>query len=215
MAQQTVTFEQVAQAAGRLQDEGRAVGIETVSEVLGAGSASSIHQHLSAWRASQARPAETAKAEIPEALAAELGRWAQQFAEASNAGPRDALAAAEGDMAAMLAEVDSLTAERDDALAIAEERNETIARLTAALNDARQVATNALVGKAKDQLAIDGKDAQLVDLRAQIERNVASAATLSDARLTAEMELVGAVTARDNFEAEIKELRAQLAARAR
>ena len=43
--------------------------------------------------------------------------------------------------------------------------------------------------------------------------NVAAAAALSDARLNAEMELVGAVTARDNFAAEIKELRARLASR--
>lgn len=83
----------------------------------------------------------------------------------------------------------------------------------AELRNARSIATDALVGKAKDQLAIEGKDAQLADLRAQIERNVAAAAALSDARLTAEMELVGAVTARDNYAVEIKELRAKLAAR--
>jgi hypothetical protein len=83
----------------------------------------------------------------------------------------------------------------------------------AELRNARTIATDALVGKAKDQLAIEGKDAQLADLRAQLERNVAAQAALSDARLAAEMELVGAVTARDNYAAEIKELRARLAAR--
>ena len=53
----------------------------------------------------------------------------------------------------------------------------------------------------------------VADLRAQIERNVAASAALSDARLHAEMELIGAVTARDTFAAEIKELRAKLATR--
>jgi len=67
-----------------------------------------------------------------------------------------------------------------------------------------------LVGKAKDQLAIEGKDSQLADLRLQLERNVAASAAQSDARLAAEMELIGAATARDNFAAEIKELHAQL-----
>ena len=70
----------------------------------------------------------------------------------------------------------------------------------------------ALVGKAKDQLAIEGKDAQLADLRSQMEKNVTSTATLSDARLAAEMELVGAKTARDSLEAENKDLRAQISA---
>ena len=71
---------------------------------------------------------------------------------------------------------------------------------------------DALVGKAKDQLAIEGKDAQLADLRAQIERNVAASAAESDARLRAEMELVGATTVRDSLAAEVKDLQAQLAA---
>jgi hypothetical protein len=59
-------------------------------------------------------------------------------------------------------------------------------------------AMDALVGKAKDQLAIEGKDDQLANLRLQIERNVAALAAESDARLAAEMELIGAVTARNN-----------------
>ena len=85
--------------------------------------------------------------------------------------------------------------------------------VAAALNGwVQQVAEQAAapVSKAKDQLAIDGKDRQLADLRAQLERNVAAQASESDARLAAEMELVGATTARDNFESEVKTLRAQL-----
>jgi len=110
----------------------------------------------------------------------------------------------------LLTQVASVTTARDQALALAAERGEDIERLTAELRDARQVATNALVSKAKDQLAIEGKDNQLAELRLQLERSVAASAAESDARLTAEMELVGAVTARDNFAAEIKDLRARL-----
>lgn len=224
MSRQEVTFDAVSAAAIGLQNDGEQVTIDAVREVLGTGSPYTIHKHLTQWRAGQAKPAEAPKVEIPEALAAALGAWAQQFAHESGAGVREALEQSESDMEALLqsgealeeareelaAEVEAITAERDQAMATAIERSEEIERLTTELRDARKVATDALVGKAKDQLAIDGKDAQLATLREQIERNVASLAAESDARLAAEMELVGAVTARDNFAAEIAELRTQL-----
>jgi len=148
--------------------------------------------------------------EIPEAVAAALSGWVQQVAEQTAAPVRDALAALEADAAALRETGAELEAARDQALAASSEHQAEIERLTAELRDARQVATEALVSKAKDQLAIDGKDRQLADLRAQLERNVAAQASESDARLAAEMELVGATTARDNFENEVKTLRAQL-----
>lgn len=211
MAHQTVTFDEVTAAAISLQGEGKPVSIDAVHDFLGAGAPHAIHKHLSLWRASQAKPAEASKADIPESIAADLGRWVRQVAEEASTGVRDALARSESDLEALLKAGERLEVERDQALATAAERGETIERLTVGLSDARQVATDALVGKAKDQLAIEGKDNQLADLRLQIERNVAASAAESDARLVAEMELIGAVTARDNFAAEIKDLRAQLA----
>lgn len=148
--------------------------------------------------------------EIPEAVAAALSGWVQQVAEQTAAPVRDALAAVEADAAALRETGAELEAARDQALAASSEHHAEIERLTAELRDARQVATEALVSKAKDQLAIDGKDRQLADLRAQLERNVAAQASESDARLAAEMELVGATTARDNFANEVKTLRTQL-----
>jgi Plasmid replication region DNA-binding N-term len=210
MARQEVTYDEVTAAAIGLRNDGKRASIEAVQGVLGTGSPNTIHQHLMAWRASDTKPADAPKAQIPESLVAALGSWAQQFADESGAGVRDALAQSDSDMEALLAQVESVTTERDQALATAAERGEDIARLTAELRNARQVATDALVGKAKDQLNIEGKDSQLANLRLQIERNVAASAAESDARLAAEMELIGAVTARDNFAAEIRELRAQL-----
>lgn len=154
-----------------------------------------------------------AKLEIPASVASALGDWVRQMADEASAGPRTALARTEEQLQAAHDELSAVSAARDQAQALAAERNEEIEQLMAELRNARAIATDALVGKAKDQLAIEGKDAQLADLRAQIERNVAAAAALSDARLAAEMELVGAVTARDNYAAEIKELRARLASR--
>lgn len=228
MSRQEVTSDQVASAADSLQSDGKRVTIEAVCALLDGASVNAVHKHLTAWRLRHAKPAPAPKLDIPEPIATALGQWARQLAEEAGAGVRDALAQSEEDMQVLLksgeqfeaereellAQVASLTAARDEALATVAERGEEIDQLSAELRNARRIATDALVGKAKDQLAIEGKDSQLADLRAQIERNVAAAAALSDARLNAEMELVGAVTARDNFAAEIKELRARLAARA-
>ncbi len=210
MASQELTFEQVAGAANSLAGEGQPVTIEAVSAMLGAASPIAIHPHLSAWRASRAQQVEAPRAELPEALLAALGNWALQYAEEAGAGVRDALAQSDNDLQALLQSGQQSEAERDEALAVVTARDEEVQRLTTELRDARQVASDALVGKAKDQLAIDGKDRQLNDLRAQIERNVAALAAESDARLAAEMELVGAATARDNFAAEVRALRAEL-----
>jgi chromosome segregation ATPase len=206
-----------------LQDDGKQVSIDAVRDVLGTGSPGTIHKHLAAWRASHAKPAEAPKVEIPDSVVAALGSWVRQFAEEAAAGDRAALAQSDSDMEALsrsgeqleterdelLTQLASVTAARDQALATVAELGADIERLRAELRDARQVATDALVGKAKDQLAIEGKDGQIADLRAQIERNLAATASESDARLAAQMELIGAVTARDNFANEIKDLRAQ------
>jgi vacuolar-type H+-ATPase subunit I/STV1 len=229
MTRQEVTSDQVATVAESLQSDGKPVTLDAVSGLLDGASLAAVHKHLTAWRVSRAKPAsaDMPKMAIPETIVAALGDWVKQLAEEAGAGPREALAQSEDDLETLLksgeqfeaereelqAQLAAVTAARDQALALAAERAEDIEQLSAELRNARHIATDALVGKAKDQLAIEGKDSQLADLRAQIERNVAASATLSDARLAAEMELVGAVTARDNFAAEIKQLRARLEAR--
>lgn len=204
------TYEQVAEAAGRLREEGRPVTIETVREMLGDASATGVLRHLSAWRAAEEPMPAAPAAAIPEAVATALTDWARNFAEESGAGPRDALARAQADLDELLRSGEQAESERDQAQAVNAEQAEQIEQLTVELRDARRVATEALVSKAKDQLAIDGKDRQINDLRQQLERNVTASAADSDARLAAEMELVGATTARDEFASEIKQLRQQL-----
>lgn len=220
-ARQGIQFDAVAAAADALQKDGKQVTIDAVREILGAGSPTAIQKHLIPWRASQAKPERTGNAELPETIVAALADWAQQFAQESGAGAREALAQSESDMQALITAGEALEGERDElqaqvasvtaaSNAAIAERDEEIERLQAELRNARHIATEALVGKAKDQLAIDGKDAQLADLRAQLERYVASSSEQSDARLAAEMELVGAKTLRDSLEAEIADLRKQL-----
>lgn len=224
MARQEVTLDDVAAAATTIQNDGEQVTLEAVLDALGAGSPSAVYRHLVTWRANLANPVETPKADLPEPLIAALTGWAKQYAEQASLGVREALALAESDLATLVSsgeeieterkelqvQVASASTARDEALELLAQRNEEIERLTTELRDARKVATEALVNKAKDQLAIDGKDAQLADLRAQIERSVAAQASESDARLAAQMELVGVTTERDNLAAEVKQLRAQL-----
>lgn len=228
MAGEQVTFDQVAAAASGLQDAGQPVTVEAVRTALGNdgidAAANGIYKHLAEWRTTHEKTPEPPRAELPPALLADLAEWARRYAQDAGAADRDALARADSDMQALLdagneleaarddltAQVAGISGERDDALASLAERDDVIERLTAELANARQVAMDALVGKAKDQLAIEGKDAQIADLRAQIERNVASQAALSDARLAAEMELVGATTARDSLAAELRDVRALL-----
>ena len=136
--------------------------------------------------------------DIPASVTAALAGWVQQAAQEAGSPLR--------------AEIEALRAQITTAQATLEENEDQITRLNGELRNARNIAADALVGKAKDQLAIEGKDAQIADLRGQLERSLAATATLSDAKLAAEMELVGAVTARDNFAAEAAELRSQLEA---
>ncbi|HVR52631.1 MAG TPA: DNA-binding protein [Pseudorhodoferax sp.] len=211
------TFEQVATAAQGLVDQGLPVGVDSLRAALGDVSTLSIHKHLAAWRASQPAPAQAADPAIPASIATALGAWARQLAEDAAAQVRGNLAQTQGDLASLLQQSEQAQAERGaldtdlaQARALLAERDASIERLTVELRHARTIASDALVGKAKDQLAIDGKDAQIAELRHEIERHLAGSAAASDARLAAQMELVGAVTARDNFAAEIAELRAQL-----
>ena len=217
MAEHDVTSDDIRKAAEGLRDEGRPATIEAVREVLGAGAVGSIGRELLAWRDSRVEAADAPDAAIPAPVAAALGDWLRQYAQDAGTPAREALAQSQADLQALLDTHTELEAERDElettrtqALLTLAERDETIARLSAELRNAKEVAMEALVSKAKDQLAIEGKDNQITQLRAQLERNVAESAALSDARLAAEMELVGATTARDSLAAEAKDLRNQL-----
>src|SRR5262249_15785090 len=123
--------------------------------------------------------AATSKAEIPAALATALRDWAEQYAHDSGAPARAALAESAAELSSLRALRAQLETERAAALATLAERDEAIERLSSELRNAKHVASEALVGKAKDQLAIDGKDAQIADLRNQLERSMAATASES------------------------------------
>jgi DNA repair exonuclease SbcCD ATPase subunit len=217
MAEHDVTFDAIHEAAERLAGEGRQVTIEAVREELGGGHLGDIGRSLAAWRAGRLEATPAPDAGIPAPVAAALGDWLQRYAHDAGAPAREALAQSQDDLGALFDANSELEQERDQlendhaqAKVTIADRDETIARLDAELRNAKQVAMDALISKAKDQLAIEGKDKQIDQLRNQLERNVAESASVSDARLAAEMELVGATTARDSLANEVKDMRAQL-----
>jgi chromosome segregation ATPase len=217
MAEHDVTPDDIRKAAEDLRGEGRPVTIEAVRDVLKAGTLGDIGRELLAWRTARLEAADAPDTGIPAPVAKALDNWLKQYAQDAGAGTREALAQSQADLQGMLDTHAELEAERDDletaraqALVTLAERDETIERLNAELRNARQVAMDALVSKAKDQLAIEGKDSQIAQLRGQLERSVTESAAVSDARLAAEMELVGATTARDSLATEAKDLRTQL-----
>lgn len=219
-----ITYEQVAAAAQTLQDGGTPPSVGGLRAQLGPVSTQVLHQHLSRWRAAQRPPEVVADGGLPPALANALEVWVQERVESVARRLRADAGEAEADLASLLAlqeegdaerlsQAERLAAqaeERERGQAQLAEREAAVERLTMELRHARDIASEALVGKAKDQLAIQGKDAQIAELRRQLESQLAGAANESDARLAAEMELVGATTARDNLAAEVASLRAQL-----
>lgn len=221
---QEITYEQVAAAAQTLRDEGKPLSVGGLRAQLGPVSTLALHPHLSRWRAAQRPPEAVADTGLPPALAAALEGWVQERVEAVAQRLRADLGEAEADLVSLLdlqeegdaerlSQAERLAAqaeERERNQVLLAEREAAIERLTMELRHARDIASEALVGKAKDQLAIQGKDAQIAELRRQLESQLAGAASESDARLVAEMELVGATTARDNLAAEVAGLRAQL-----
>lgn len=224
MDEQTLTYDDVAAAAQALDGQGLPVTLGALGSALGHAALAAIQPHLTTWREQHHAPVSRPVVGLPAPLAEALAAWVEEQAHAAGSGLRETLARADQDLASLiqaherseqarqaasmqaadlLAEVEQLRAQLAD-------RNAHIEQLTVELRHARDIASDALVGKAKDKLAIEGKDAQIADLRQQLERSVAVTATAADARLAAEMELVGAVTARDNLAAEVATLRQQL-----
>lgn len=226
MENRDITFNDVAAAADALTREGLPVTLSALRDALGHAPLAALHPHLMAWRGQQQGAMRRQAAGLPAALSEALEMWVEEQAQAAGRGLREALAGVNDDLSALIqahseaeqahqqaaAQCADVSAELEQMRARLAERGAHIEQLNVELRHARDIASDALVGKAKDKLAIEGKDAQMADLRQQLERSVAVTAAAADARLAAEMELVGAVTARDNLAAEVDSLRAQLEA---
>ncbi|MBV8379514.1 MAG: DNA-binding protein [Paucibacter sp.] len=224
MDNKEVSSNDVEAAAERLKRDGFPVTAEALASALGAASAASIQKHLLAWRMAEEKSIQKPRVDIHGSVVETIEAWAQNLVDEARSEYSSRLSRIEADLAPILdssekaeAENQALARQLAEATAALErvqlilaQRDASIESLTVELRHARDIASDAVVGKAKDQLAIEGKDAQIAELRLQVERNVAAISAASDARLAAEMELVGAVTARDAFAAEIQTLRAQL-----
>lgn len=184
MARIGITFEQVAAAADDLVGSGKSATIQAVREALGnTGSPNTIHKHLTAWRAARPQAAASAvelPAELVSALGAEIARAAsrargeiegqlvqaqQEAAELSATG--EALEAERDELSEL---VGTLTTERDQAQATAQERDQEIQRQVLVIEREQQAAELARVELAKAQLKIESGIERAQELNAEIQR---------------------------------------------
>lgn len=184
-----ISYEQVAQAADRLLAAGRTATIDAVREALGnTGGKGTIHKHLKTW-AEQHPPTADAVPELPAGLLRDLGRELERVAAEARAkieeqliaslatadNLADSLTALETDHEALQEKMAVLTAERDAATTLAEERHNEIQRLIEALSREQAAAEAARIEVAKSQLGLEAataKSQDLVDLVGKLEKQL-------------------------------------------
>lgn len=202
MARIGITFEQVAAAADALVGAGKQATIQAVREALGnTGSPNTIHKHLTTWRA--ARPQAVAAAvELPAELVNALGAEISRAAAKARGEIESALVQAQAEAAelatvgealeqerdALAEQVGSLTTERDQAQATAQERAAEIDRQVLVIEREQAAAESARVEWAKAQLKIENGVERAQELGAEIERLRTALETAQAGRQAAEQQ---------------------------
>lgn len=180
-----VTYDQVAAAAAKLQAQGLRATSRAVRDALGTGSLTTIQTHLTAWQATQPKPAPAELAlsdSYKRALNAELQSHAAK-----------ATAALTEQLAEVVADHDALTAEA--------------ARTEAALADAQSAL-------ATSQQTLATQAAQLDAMREQLAAAQAKAESAAQAEGTARAAAAAASARADAAEERAKSAEAQAAAAA-
>jgi len=200
MAREGVSFEQVSAAADSLVGAGKQTTIRAVREALGGtGSPNTIHRHLAAWSIARPKIAAVAPA-LPASIVAEITREIERSTSAARAEIEQRLVHAQSEAADLAAAGESLETERealaeqvtalttkfDQAQATAAAHAAEIERQAREIERERKVAGEAQVQLAEARLKTESQAAQIVDLRAEIERLKAELATCDRARQDAE-----------------------------
>jgi chromosome segregation ATPase len=215
MARQGVTYSEFAAAADKLVGQGAEPSTRLVRDILGSGSMNTLQKHMSAWRA--ARPVQQSTAyELPAELINAFGKELARGAHLAKSAVESELAQAQGELAELVSLGESLegqieelteanatlTTERDQALATANERSSEIARLDADLKREQQageaarleVATANLRASANDALLTERAE-EIVRLRTSLEQasQLLSAADKEGAVLKAKLDAAQAI----------------------
>lgn len=183
---ETISFEQVAQAANVIQSAGGSPTSRAVRDVLGSGSMATVCKHLAAWKSGQTRQTSVIDDTIDPSVAKAISNQIAQKVQ-------DATATAQAAMADLQSEADALIAENERQAADLDAAAAEIATLVDQ--------NSALVGRVQ-QLEADAART-VVDLAA--ERLAAEAARVELAKAELRLEAV------PRIEAEIEKVRADLA----
>lgn len=182
-----VTKERIFAAADQLDAEGKNPTLAAVRQVLGAGSFTTISEGLNEWKAQRAAKAKPATEPAPELLTAHLADFganiwalALEAAGARFAADREALEATKAQLEAERAEAVELA---DEVTAELEAMKAQLVTLTAAEQEARKAAADALAqvaGITERAATAETRAAELDkragDLNAELERlNLANA----------------------------------------
>src|SRR5690554_2764131 len=181
MARTGITYDEVAQAAVSLLEEGKNPTIQRVREVLGTGSLNTIHRHLTAWKQQspqQKRETPHLPADLQTALVQELERQAsvaRAEAEAAAIEARktaDELAsigeALEEENERLIAEIEERERERDQAQVLANERAKEISRLVEQVEREQKAAESIRLELATALIKGDAQDDLMAELKAEL-----------------------------------------------
>jgi chromosome segregation ATPase len=205
MARVAVTYEQVASVANALYASGiRDPGTKAIREELArragpgapTGSPNTIQRHLDQWRLKDRPLDQTEAPQLPPQLASDILRALNAAATVAREKAEERLAMLQTELAEVAAageanevRIDDLTqglaamtTQRDQAVALATERNHELARLATEVERARAAAHAAQVDAAKLQLQLEG----LAAAQTELQRLRELLQTAEDARRAAE-----------------------------
>ncbi len=213
-----VTYDRVAQACLAVRAAGQNVTTDRVRAVMGTGSTGTVHPMVKRWNDENPLTKAVSTPTLPDALLRDIGRELDRITAEAKAGAQaellDATEAAnkfaaeiqalESEQDALNDLVESLTVERDQAVALAAERQQKIGQLAEALAREQSAAESARIELAKEQLrteatvvkvqdqadAIREKDQEIARLRGELdlERKAREKSGLESAKLTAQFE---------------------------
>ena len=227
MARPGITYEMVEAAADALQAErpGVTPTLAAVRAHLGTGSPNTIHKYLRMW--SDNRPKATAQVlAIPEEITKALSSWVLQQATGSRADAEersvqaqaaaDELARVGEDLEAerdqLLADIATLTTQRDQHQATADERAAEIQRLLVEVERERGLAGAAQVDAAQARLRAESQVEHLAEMRARVDSLSAAVDAERAARTLAERDVAVTTAQLANTTAERDAGRAQVLA---
>ncbi len=209
MGRPGITYEMVEAAADALAAErpGSTPTLAAIRAHLGTGSLNTIHKFLRMW--SENRPKAAAQVlAIPDEITKALSGWVVQQATGSRADAEERLVQAqaaadelarvgedlEAERDQLLADIASLTTQRDQHQATAGERSAEIERLLAEVERERALAGAAQVDAAQARLRAESQVEHLAEMRTRVETLSAAVDAERTARTVAERDAaVGAV----------------------